>query len=156
MVIKYVAMIGASLVLAVAAVSRVKAAEWNLNGNGDWDNNANWVNPSTYPNGVGAVADFSKIDITGNRTINLNTPITIGTLYFGDINNGQDYYLQPGTAGTLTFDNGGTCYLTKTNGRNDRIYAPTILNNNVVFSNSAANGISFYTGSVYPVREALR
>lgn len=82
----------------------------------DWTNNANW-NPATFPNGLGSVASLN-IDITGNQTINVNNPITLGELIVGDSNGSQTTLLQKNTKGSFTFDQLDTAmaYLTRTGG----------------------------------------
>lgn len=129
---------------ALIALPATQAAEWNLNNNGNWNVNGNWVNPATFPNGIDAVADFSKLDITGHRTINVEQAITIGSLLFGDTNGSHDYILQPGAAGTLTFDvSAGSASITRTSGRNDQIFAPITLNDNLIVTNTGPNNLYF-------------
>ncbi len=52
-------------------------------GNGLWDNGANWSGGSA-PSGSGVTANFSGVNITADTTINLNAPLTIGNIVFGD------------------------------------------------------------------------
>lgn len=47
-----------------------------------WATGANW--DSAFPNAPGAVANFSSVSLAGAQTVNLNQPITIGTLNAGD------------------------------------------------------------------------
>lgn len=129
--------------LVTASVSVLHGAEWITNGSADWDNNANWDNPATFPNAAGAAADFSTINITGNRVVDLNVPITIGSLLLGDTDDNRRYDFDIGTAGTLTFDNGGSSSLTKTSGATDYFRVPFVLNDNLVYTNSTALSPNF-------------
>jgi fibronectin-binding autotransporter adhesin len=56
---------------------------WITNGNGLWSADANW-DSGIVADGSGNTADFSTISITGNRTVNLDSPRTIGNLIFAD------------------------------------------------------------------------
>lgn len=69
-----------TLLLAAGAY----AAEWKTDGNGSWNVNGNWQNPATFPNAIDAVADFSKLNITADRTIALGASIKVGSLILGD------------------------------------------------------------------------
>jgi autotransporter-associated beta strand protein len=57
---------------------------WKLaSGAGNWSDGTKW-NSSTVADGSGFTADFSTINITGDVTVHLDTPRTIGNLKFGD------------------------------------------------------------------------
>ncbi len=78
---------------------------WILNGNGNWTGTpANWQGGTT-PNAVGDLAIFRN-DITADRTITLNAPITLGGMKIGDAL-GKSAFTFAGT-NTLTLDNGGS------------------------------------------------
>jgi autotransporter-associated beta strand protein len=81
-----------------------------------WNSAANW-NPAVVPNGVGAYA-FMNTSITGNQTVNLNSPVTLGELVVGDSSGAENTLLQKGTSGSLRFDQTGSAmaYLTRTAG----------------------------------------
>jgi len=85
-------------------------------GSYDWNSTANWT-PATVPNGVGAFA-FMNTNITGNQTVNLNTPVTLGELVVGDSSGAESTLLQKGTNGSLIFDQDGNAmaFLTRTAG----------------------------------------
>ncbi|MCF7784977.1 MAG: autotransporter-associated beta strand repeat-containing protein [Prosthecobacter sp.] len=83
---------------------------WNVNANGSWSTNSNWTSlspGSDYPSGVGATAQIIR-NITGTRTITLDVPVTLGTLFLGDTNNTNAFVIgsAPGD-GMIIFDNGG-------------------------------------------------
>ncbi|HXR07382.1 MAG TPA: LamG-like jellyroll fold domain-containing protein [Candidatus Acidoferrum sp.] len=77
---------------------------WTNNASGNWGASNNW-NSGLMANGVSYIADFSAIDITGNRTVTLDSARTIGGLRFGDTIGSQTWLLS-GTD-TLTLDAGG-------------------------------------------------
>ena len=90
-------------VLAIGSVHSVQAEEWITNGNGLWTDAANW-SPASVPNAVDAVADFSTINIGGHRNIDVEGPVTVGSLLLGDTSGTHTYRFYDGTAGVLTFD----------------------------------------------------
>ncbi len=135
------------------------AAEWASDSSGAWNVNGNWANPSTFPNGVDAVADFSKVNLTATRNVNpLGQPITIGTLIVGDINNGHGYDLNNATTPeTLTFEvSSGTALFeqTATAGPNSgsasdstRMRGPVALNSDLRIRNLSATLNLIFTGN---------
>jgi fibronectin-binding autotransporter adhesin len=144
------AIAGLALATSVLVTTQAQGAEWILNGDGNWNVDANWTSPATYPNGIDAVADFSQLDITSDRTINVETSITIGTLTIGDTNGNRKYALQPGTGGTLTFDvSAGNAAITQTATSHDsNIYVPISLNDALdVTNNKSGRAVNFY-GSI--------
>ena len=66
------------------------ASTWNLPGSGDYETAGNWT--GGVPNGSGAIADFSQVELNGDASVTLNSDVTLGQLLFGDTN--------LGTAGT--------------------------------------------------------
>jgi hypothetical protein len=60
-----------------------------------------WV-PSSYwkdgsvPNAVGAVADFSTLDILVDRVVNLDGNKTVGAMVFGDVVPSSNWVIGPG------------------------------------------------------------
>lgn len=71
---------------------------------GNWGTSNNW-NGGLIASGVSYLADFSTIDITGNRAVTLDSARTIGGLKFGDTTGSQTWTLVG--ANTLTLDAGG-------------------------------------------------
>ncbi|MBN8419030.1 MAG: autotransporter-associated beta strand repeat-containing protein [Verrucomicrobia bacterium] len=144
--------------LALSVIPHVNAqtpglnGQWKLNGNGNWSTSANWNNldgGTDYPSGQDAFANFSTIDITANRTITLDVPVTLGELSIGDTTGNNSYTIQ---GGTLTFDSsGGISTLTKTDGGgNDTISSNIVLNNEldiINFDTSNSQGL-FLTGVI--------
>ena len=72
---------------------------------GNWSAAANWSN-NAVANGVSTPADFSELSLGGSATVTLNTPITVGSMTFGDQANANSWTLANGGAGPLTLNNG--------------------------------------------------
>jgi autotransporter-associated beta strand protein len=68
---------------AILGVQAAQADTWQKTAGGtySWMDGTAWN--TAFPNAVGALANFN-IDMAGNQTVNLNQPITIGTLNAGD------------------------------------------------------------------------
>lgn len=75
------------VIITLSVFSQLEAQNsgiWiNATTNSTWTNAANWSG-STIADGVDAIADFSTLDIAANRTVNLGSSRSIGTLIFGD------------------------------------------------------------------------
>src|SRR4051812_25788412 len=77
-----------------------RAAVWtNANGDFNWATAANW-NP-TIPDGPGAVAEFSTIDLTLDTTVNTGASRTVGSLLFADTTPGNNWFLSGPAPGTI-------------------------------------------------------
>ena len=147
--VEYAVQIGASAIINYSDVSFAGIADtttwsfttqagqdgvWTLNGNGNWNTLANWNNGAgPIAGGVGSTADFSQTDLTGHRTVTVDTNVTVGTMLFGDSNAQQDYTINKEASGSLTFDSGvaglgGTSYLTINSGRDTKLYSGFVLN----------------------------
>ncbi len=113
----------------------------------NWNVNANWTNSAVYPNGAGSNAVINA-NITAPQTINLNVPITIGTLTVGDPNGSAAYNIT-GNGGSLTFNNGagGTSVTQLVTSAGDTIAAPITAITNLTVANNSANPLTF-TGNV--------
>ncbi|MGV3532714.1 MAG: beta strand repeat-containing protein [Chthoniobacteraceae bacterium] len=74
---------------------------------GAWDISSNWLS-DTIADGAGARADFSLVELTGDRRVTLGTARTVADLVFGDVTT------TAGSAGGWTLGNlpGGTAALT--------------------------------------------
>ena len=94
------AAIAALIVLAVSAEAQTNGTYTGA-GNA-WGTASNWAG-NAIANGVGATADFSTLDITANRTVNLGGTRTVGTLIIQDVTASNDWTI--GTAAqTLVLD----------------------------------------------------
>jgi len=131
------AFVGTALALLIFAAAPANAqtnGTWTSTTGGSWGDSANW-SASNIASGTGAVADFSTLNITGVQTVTLNSPVTSGTLLFGDTT-------APAGGWTLT---SSTLTLATVSG------VPTIsvtgLGNATVFGNQAATISSVIAGS---------
>ncbi|MGL5017664.1 MAG: autotransporter-associated beta strand repeat-containing protein, partial [Luteolibacter sp.] len=80
----------------------------------DWTDTANW-NPATVPNTLGGIA-YKNTNLTGDQTVNINQPVTLGEMVVGDSSGSENTLLQKGTNGSLVMDQteNGVAYLTRT------------------------------------------
>jgi uncharacterized lipoprotein YddW (UPF0748 family) len=74
------------------------ANQWTFDANGTWNNSGHWT--GGVPNGVGKVANLLRRG-TGNRTVTLDVPVTLGTLTF---DNASSYTIAGGGANQMTMD----------------------------------------------------
>ncbi len=74
------------IVLLAVHLSRALAANgtWTNNADGSWSTAGNWLG-NNIPDGADGAADFSTINITGDRIVTLDSSHTIGSLKFGDV-----------------------------------------------------------------------
>jgi len=99
----------------------------NAVANAPWPNAANWGG-GYVPNAGGDIADFSTLNITADRIVNLNSNRTVGTLIFGDTDPTHDWTLANGGTGIgnrITLDSGvvGTAAVIQVNNRTVTISA---------------------------------
>lgn len=127
-------LIGLFLAIALACQSAY-AVDWTNNGSGNWHDDSYWS--GTHPNSVGAIADFSTIDITNNRTVTLDTNIITGNMIVGDTSGTSQYTFSMG-AGSLTFDGGGNSYLSRVSGGKASFQA-VVLGDNLIVNNSSSS-----------------
>lgn len=85
-------------------------------GSYNWTDTARW-NPATVPNAIGAIA-YMNINLAGDQTVNVNTPVSLGEFVVGDSSGSQNTILQKNTNGAFVMDQteNGTAYLTRTAG----------------------------------------
>jgi autotransporter-associated beta strand protein len=124
--------------VAVLGGREAQAQDWAIGLGGSWSAAANWVNPGTVPDAVGAVANFTPIN-TANRTItnDAGSPgFTVGAINF-DLQGAAAFTnsLTLGTANSnLKLDNGGAGATITTTGNgtgNNTISVPLSFNDNV-------------------------
>ena len=132
----------------------------------NWNDPTNWTStPGDFPNGIDAVVVIPHFTVNvdeynENETIDLNVPITLGTLSvvnsnpaYGDAHNSQ--YLIVGNGGSLTFQvSTGQANLTEYldvayGGGSWNIAAPITLASDTVVNTEGvvSGGISFYNGN---------
>ena len=134
--------------LGLVLVGPAQAATWTkLTGTNSWNVNANWSTPATFPNAIDDIANM-EINITGNQTVNLNQPITVGTLQIGDTSGNQTYTLAS-NGGSLTFDvTSGNAVLSRAAGGTGAvtISAPITMNDPLNITNNSAATLTFSGG----------
>lgn len=140
------------LLLGLSGASILPAADdtWvpTAGGTYSWDDPANWISGTQFPNGIDNVANVD-IDIAGTQTLELNQAITLGTLNLGDSNSSSSFNLNAGTAGSLIFDvSTGNALLARTGalGVTDTINANVTLNDDLTIRylwSSSSGGIRF-------------
>ena len=96
-----IATVAICLMLAGAAFGA--DANWSVDADGNWADNANWT--AAYPNAAGETATFGDI-ITANRAVTVGggATITVGHMVFDASNM---YTIQGDGTGLLVFDGGG-------------------------------------------------
>ncbi|HEU5124205.1 MAG TPA: autotransporter-associated beta strand repeat-containing protein [Verrucomicrobiae bacterium] len=85
--------------LLLSAISG-RAQTWILDDNGNWSDSLNWLG-GAIPDAPDATADFSTLDILGQRTVTLDSSRTVGHLVFGDLLGTQGWLLNPNGDATL-------------------------------------------------------
>src|SRR5947207_1897667 len=90
-----------AIAAASAAIVSIQSTDalngsWSFLASGLWSTASNWVN-SNIADGASASADFSKLNITADTTVSLDSPRTIGQLLFADTTQSNQW----------TLDNGG-------------------------------------------------
>lgn len=92
----------AALALFVSSAQAVDGV-WIFNGTGtaNWSETGRWTN-GIVANGEGAIADFSTINITSDRTVTLDSSRTIGNLKFGDTTPTHNWSLAASGGSILT------------------------------------------------------
>lgn len=87
--------------LAAGQSNAQQDGDWNIDDDGDWGTDTNWLG-NTIANGTDSTATFGNI-FSASRTVNLDTPRTIGNLAFNDNNSPLTI-----SGNTLTFDSTGS------------------------------------------------
>ena len=78
---------------------------WVSDANGSWNEAVRWSG-NTVATGAGQTANFSTINISGNRTVALDSSRSIGTLRFGDTSGSQFWTITNTPGSALTLDTG--------------------------------------------------
>ena len=148
---------------------------WNTGASGgsfDYFDGANWT-PTGPATGAGNTADFNTLDLTASVTVQVNSPLTIGNMTFGDTNPAA------GSVGTwelattdpvtniLTLDNNGASPVLTVNPLEpDGSYDDVYLGNNIAGTNgftkmgagilTLGSDSSALTGTVFVKEGTLR
>ncbi len=109
--------------------------QWAAPVSGSWNSAANWTS-GVVPSGVSYEADLDAPSTTG-LSITLDAPQTIGQLTLSNTaSSSTGYTISAGSAGTLTFNNGGNSSLLTVVSGSHVISAPVALADNLVVSGS--------------------
>ena len=96
---------GVALLVTLTALQYASAATtytWNAQ-SGTWSTTTNWLDSVPYVSGADNTADFSKVSLTADSTVALDTAIIAGNLIFGDAGTGgYAYTLNGNSAITLS------------------------------------------------------
>jgi autotransporter-associated beta strand protein len=90
--------------VATAVYSTPSSTTWTFNGDGLWSDPANWLD-GVVADAAGMPASFATLALGGNRTVDLDAPVTVGSLSFGDLGNAFGWTVSGTPA--LTLDNAG-------------------------------------------------
>ncbi len=135
---------GLGLVLTLACLAgTLRAAVWNADSDGNWNDPAKWT--GGVPSAPGATADLNRTGgITADRTVTLDIAPTVGNMTMDDSTSTYNSWILSG-ANTLTFDDSDTsASLTVNRGRANAISAPVALTDSltVTLNNSSQLTIS--------------
>ena len=83
-----------------ATYATVVTPIWANPAGGTWSTVGNWSN-NAVGNGSGVTADFSTLTLTGDATVTLDIPVTLGDLVFADRGNAYNWIVADG-GGSLT------------------------------------------------------
>jgi fibronectin-binding autotransporter adhesin len=127
----------ASAVLVSQSVLPALDGSWDSDSNGNWHDGSRWTTAPEVPGGVGSIVGLN-FNITGNRTITINTtPAVVGRLFIGDTEGSSTYTLAASGGGGLIFDNGAAhAQLLKSSGGADTISSSVVLNSDLDITNA--------------------
>lgn len=132
------------------------------NGVGSWTVDGNWT-PGTFPNSIGASANFNGVTGAGGLTVSLSAGVTVGSLTITNENSGIDTFNNPNlftlsqqTGGLLTFDQTAdasaqlTVNGTSTNLNNVRVSTNIQLNDalSVNINNTSVSSATLLSGTI--------
>ena len=118
---------------------------WIANANGTWSTTTNWSGGIVADGG--GFANFSTLNITGNRTVTVNTTSrTVRRIDIGDTNNTNFYTINASGGASLIFDNtanSANAQLNEVlNSNGDTISAPIVLNSSLDITNASPNTLT--------------
>ncbi len=136
---------GSCMVVALlASPAGAISSAWITDGNGSWTNSINWNNG--VPNAPGDAAYFTNA-ITAERTITIDTDVTVGTLKIGVTN--AAFKLTSGS-GKVTMDSGDSNRAVLQQVGNKQNYGPSkVLLNSDLEINNNGSGYFNLTGTLF-------
>jgi autotransporter-associated beta strand protein len=91
--------------VTISVTTVTASGTWIADGSGNWGDSNKWSG-SIVATGAGQTANFSTINITGTRTVTLDSSRTIGTLKFGDTSGSQGWAIAANPGFSLKLDTG--------------------------------------------------
>ena len=97
----------AGVLVLSSAAARAQSGAWNVNADGNWSDTTKWLS-GIVADGATNIADFLQVDISGTRTVTLDSARTIGTAIFGDASGDNNWICRTLNGSVLTMDNGAS------------------------------------------------
>ena len=133
---------GGFVTLTIGTVGVVR--DWQVNGGGSWANNANWN--STFPNAIGAIANF-HVNLGAPATVTLDGAKTVGGITFQS-NGTNGFTIAPGSGGSLILNtSSGNSSILDGLGTHV-ISAPVTMTSNTILDTAAATDSITLSGVV--------
>lgn len=117
----------AGLIFGVAGgapgqVTNFTTNAWTVNANGSWTNALNWNPNVNFPDAYGAVAYVTNNVSGGNRILYVDTSVTVGALFWGDFDRGNQIDIRTTNAvpSRITFNTGDGGQALLVHGTGDR------------------------------------
>lgn len=132
--------------LTVPYLSTLHAVDgtWNVNATGVWSAPGNWAG-SAIADGAGSLGDFSQVNLTGNRTVTIDTTSrTLGILSLGDTDGTNGYLINASGGASLFLDNGlSNAQINQiSTSFTNTISAPVTLNSSLTVNNASVNALT--------------
>ena len=140
--------LGGSLTLALTyphnqlSITRQPVRQWNINGDGSWDSDANWTPFAPYARGD--AANFYGTLVSGTAVVVLDGVRTVGSLNFN--NTAGTYDIEAGSGGSLCLDNGTSSPLITNLGGSHKVRAPVVLTADTNVSVASGGTLTFSGG----------
>lgn len=93
--------------VTVSVTTTTASGAWIADASANWSEAARWSG-NQVATGAGQTADFSTINLTGNRSVNLDSSRVIGTLKFGDTSGSQSWTITGNGGNALILDTGSS------------------------------------------------
>ena len=125
-------------VALAASPSFATNGSWNADSDGNWSDTTKWLG-GNIADGAGATANFT-FNITGSRTVTLDSARTVGILNIGDPDGSDIYFFGAAAGVSLTLDNGGSnAQINQTSTSSVTPFnVPLILNSSLDVTNSSS------------------
>ena len=136
--------------VASAAYQTFSVSTWSNAAGGSWMASGNWSN-GVVADGVGVVAELSRLTLGANRTITLDGVPTVAQLVCGDAGNRYGWTVTNGTGGPLTLNAGAATPVITVNNRTNTIGAALAGTNGLIKAGSGTlmlNGTNTYSGGI--------